>query len=90
MHEPILMPPTVVLTTVWCELMADPKLFQFRKFVISRDHKLLAIFALFFGGFVGRAVIDAASAAAALGLGAGLRALIAVWWLFVPGKAPKA
>ncbi|KAI0795617.1 hypothetical protein C8Q75DRAFT_711714 [Abortiporus biennis] len=77
---------TVVLTTVWCELMADPKLFQLRRHIISRDHKVIAIFALFFGGFVGRALIDKIGAASTLGVGTGMRVLIAVWWLFVPGK----
>ena len=79
-----------MLTTVWCELMADPKLLNFRQRVISRDHKLIAIVALFLGGFVGRAIIDAAGAAATLGVGAGMRLAIALCWLFVPGKAPKA
>ncbi|KAI0746588.1 hypothetical protein C8Q80DRAFT_1176063 [Daedaleopsis nitida] len=81
---------TIVLTTVWCELMADPNLFKLRQSVISRDHKLIAIVALFLGGFVGRAIIDAAGAAATLGVGTGMRVLIALWWLFVPGKATKA
>ena len=75
-----------MLTTVWCELMADPKLFTLNRRVISRDHKLIAIGVLFLGGFVGRALLDAIGAAGALGIGAGLRALIALWWLFVPGK----
>ena len=78
-----------MLTTVWCELMADPKLFQFHRFIISRDHNCIAIIALFLGGFIGRAIIDAAGAAATLGVGTGLRTLIAIWWLFVPGKPPK-
>ena len=77
---------SVVLTTVWCELMADPKLFNFRHRVVTRDHKFIAIFALFLGGFVGRAIIDAAGAAATLGVGTGMRVVIAFWWLFVPGK----
>ncbi|TBU55081.1 hypothetical protein BD310DRAFT_934395 [Dichomitus squalens] len=80
---------TVVLTTVWCELMADPNLFQLNRFVITRDHKFIAIIALFLGGFVGRAIIDAAGAATTLGVGTGLRVLIAIWWIFVPGKQPK-
>ncbi|OBZ77952.1 hypothetical protein A0H81_02078 [Grifola frondosa] len=63
---------TIVLTTVWCELMADPKLFNFKQRIISRDHKLIAIFALFFGGFVGRALIDKIGAAGTLGVGTGL------------------
>ena len=31
-----------MLTTVWCELMADPKLFKGR-LVVSRDHKIIGI-----------------------------------------------
>ncbi|KAH9939192.1 hypothetical protein B0H21DRAFT_757223 [Amylocystis lapponica] len=77
---------TVVLTTVWCELMADPKLFQFNRYIISRDHKIIAIVAVFIGGFVGRAIIDAIGSAGALGVGTGFRLLIAICWLFVPGK----
>jgi len=77
---------TVVLTTVWCELMADPKLFQFNRFVISRDHKVIAILCLFLGGFIGRALIDQIGAAGTLGVGTGIRFIIAIWWLFVPGK----
>ena len=52
----------------------------------------LAIFAVFFGGFVGRAIIDSIGAAGALGVGTGMRLVIALSWLFVPGKpgAPKA
>ncbi|KAI0659016.1 hypothetical protein C8Q70DRAFT_916304 [Cubamyces menziesii] len=80
---------TIVLTTVWCELMADPKLLNFRQRVITRDHKLIAIVALFLGGFVGRAIIDAVGAASTLGVGTGMRVVIAVWWLFVPGKGGK-
>ncbi|KAH9855690.1 hypothetical protein C2E23DRAFT_814463 [Lenzites betulinus] len=80
---------TIVLTTVWCELMADPKLLNFRQRVITRDHKIIAIFSLFLGGFVGRAIIDAANAATALGVGTGIRLIIAVVWLFVPGKEAK-
>lgn len=76
----------VVLTTVWCELMADPKLLVFNQHIISRDHKIIAIVSLFLGGFVGRALIDAIGAAGTLGVGTGIRVLIAMWWLFVPGK----
>ena len=48
--------------------MADPKLFNIRQKIISRDHKILGIFVLFLGGFCGRAIIDASGAAAALGV----------------------
>ncbi|GBE87687.1 hypothetical protein BKA93DRAFT_121656 [Sparassis latifolia] len=77
---------TVVLTTVWCELMADPKLFQLNRYVITRDHKIIAIAAVFVGGFVGRALVDQIGSAGALGVGTGFRTLIAFWWIFVPGK----
>lgn len=69
--------------------MADPQLLNFRQRIISRDHKLIAIFALFLGGFVGRAIIDAVGAASTLGVGTGMRVVIAIWWLFVPGKPAK-
>ncbi|KAL5476883.1 hypothetical protein ACEPAI_3069 [Sanghuangporus weigelae] len=79
---------TVVLTTVWCELLADPKLFR-KGFVITRDHKFLAVFALFLGGFVGRAILDQVGSAGAFGVGTGIRVLIALGWLFVPAKKEK-
>ena len=70
--------------------MADPKLFKLNRWIISRDHKVIAIFSLFLGGFVGRAIIDAAGSPATLGVGTGMRVLIALWWLFVPGKEGAA
>ncbi|KAH8116002.1 hypothetical protein DFH11DRAFT_1840503 [Phellopilus nigrolimitatus] len=76
---------TVVLTTVWCELMSDPKLFG-RRFVNTRDHKFIAVFALFLGGFAGRAILDKVGSAGAFGVGTGIRFLIAIAWLFVPAK----
>jgi len=79
---------TVVLTTIWCELMADPKAFQLRR-VISRDHKLLSVFALFFGGFVGRALIDKLDAAWTLGIGTLVRLVIALSWIPAPAKVAK-
>jgi uncharacterized membrane protein YoaK (UPF0700 family) len=80
---------TVVLTTTWCELMADPKLFDIRRNVISRDHKVIAIVSLFLGGFVGRVLIDSVGSAATLGIGTGIRLMISVWWLFIPAKQAK-
>jgi len=78
---------TIVLTTVWCEFMADPKLFAMKR-IQSRDHKLIAILVLFIGGFVGRAILDQIGSAGALGVGVGMRLVIAFGWLFVKGKAP--
>lgn len=79
----------VVLTTTWCELMADPNLFDIRRMIISRDHKIMAIGSLFIGGFVGRALIDKIGSAGTLGIGTGIRLVISAWWLFVPEKKAK-
>jgi hypothetical protein len=38
------------------------------------------------GGFAGRASIDKIGSANTLGISAGVRFIIAVWWLFVPEK----
>ena len=70
--------------------MADPNLFRFNRFVITRDHKVIGIVALFLGGFVSRAILQSIGSAGALGIGTGIRVLIAVWWLFVPAKPAKA
>ncbi|KAI9432971.1 hypothetical protein H4582DRAFT_1990355 [Lactarius indigo] len=80
---------TIVLTTVWCELMADPKLFVLRP-VTTRDHKILGIAALFVGGFCSRAILQAIGSPASLGIAAGLRVLVALSWFFVPAKRTTA
>jgi hypothetical protein len=80
---------TIVLTTTWCELMAEPNLFRPRYYP-SRDHKIMAISTLFFGGFVGRCLIDKVGSAGTLGVGTALRFLIALSWYWVPGKKSKA
>jgi len=78
---------TIVLTTVWVELVTDPRLFKIREKVKTRDHKLIAAVALFFGAFVGRALLATSlGAAGALGVGAGIRFLIALAWIVIPGK----
>jgi hypothetical protein len=65
--------------------MADPKLFS-RHFVVSRDHKLIAVSTLFVGGFLGRTLVDSIGAKGALGVGTGIRFLISLSWIFVPGS----
>ena len=69
--------------------MSDPRLFKLRQKVISRDHKTLAAVALFLGGFCSRALLGKIGAAATLGIGVGFRILIALFWIFVPGKTPS-
>jgi len=79
---------TVVLTSVWCELVADPKLLSLRKGIVSRDHKALAILGLFLGAFIGRAILAVIGSAGALGVATGIRLFLAFGWLFVPSKNP--
>ncbi|KAG0698892.1 hypothetical protein DFH29DRAFT_1070940 [Suillus ampliporus] len=80
---------TVALTTTWCELIADPKLLDFRRLVPSRDHKILTVICFMLGGFVARASLDKIGSANTLGIGAGIRLAISVWWLFAPEKNPR-
>jgi hypothetical protein len=76
---------TVVLTTIWCELVADPKLF-YRGRVSSRDRKLIGAVFIFLGGFTGRALVDQIGPSGALGVGTGIRVVIGLSWIFIPGK----
>ncbi|RDB18362.1 hypothetical protein Hypma_000367 [Hypsizygus marmoreus] len=78
---------TIVLTTVWVELMADPRLFKFREKVKTRDHRILAAGALFVGGFMGRSLVGKIGAPSALGVAVGLRVVVAISWIFVGGKS---
>jgi len=80
--------PKVVLTTVWVELMSDPRLFRFRQRVMTRDHRLIAAVSLFLGAFVGRALLAQLGTAGALGVGVGFRMLITFSWIFVPSPKP--
>ena len=80
----------VVLTTVWVELMSDPRLFKFRQRVMTRDHRLIAAVALFLGAFVGRSILGQIGTAATMGVGVGFRVLITLSWIFVPSKPPRS
>ncbi|KAF8157070.1 hypothetical protein B0H34DRAFT_789590 [Crassisporium funariophilum] len=80
---------TIVLTTVWVELMSDPRLFRFRQRVMTRDHRLIAAVALFLGAFVGRAILGQLGTAATMGIGVGFRMFITFSWIFVPNKLPR-
>ncbi|KAJ7359729.1 hypothetical protein DFH08DRAFT_734576 [Mycena albidolilacea] len=77
---------TLVLTTVWVELVTDPRLFNIRQKVTTRDHRLMAAVALFGGAFVSRAILAQIGPAGTLCVGAGVRVLIAFAWIVVPGK----
>ncbi|KAJ7150961.1 hypothetical protein C8R43DRAFT_493765 [Mycena crocata] len=77
---------SVVLTALWIELFTDPLLFRVRQKVASRDHRMLALVALFTGAVVARLLLGKFGAPATLGFGAGIRMFIAAGWVFVPGK----
>ncbi|OAX43147.1 hypothetical protein K503DRAFT_862515 [Rhizopogon vinicolor AM-OR11-026] len=77
---------TVALTATWCDLISNPKLFDVRRLVPSRDHQIMTIACFVAGGFVGRALLDKIGSANTLGIGTGIRVVIAVLWLFVPEK----
>ncbi|KAH0580648.1 hypothetical protein H2248_002132 [Termitomyces sp. 'cryptogamus'] len=77
---------TIVLTTVWVELVSDPRLFEIRQKVESRDHKLLAAVALFVGAFSGHALLAKIGSPATLGIAVGFRILIAISWVFIPSE----
>jgi hypothetical protein len=66
--------------------MAEPKLFHLRR-VVSRDHKIVAVLALILGAFLGRALLQATGSAVTLGVGAALRGLIALSFLWVKAKS---
>ncbi|KAJ7609710.1 hypothetical protein FB45DRAFT_344546 [Roridomyces roridus] len=76
---------TVVLTAVWVELMVEPKLF-WRSGGKGRDHKLLALGGLFVGAVVARLLVEEIGAPATLAVGAGVKLLVALGWMFVPEK----
>lgn len=65
--------------------MADPELFKLR-FVKTRDLKVVAVLALFVGGFLGRTFLEKIGSANTFFIGTGLRMLIAMWWLWVQGE----
>lgn len=73
----------IVLTTVWVELVCDPKLFLMKS-VKTRDHRLIACVGLFLGGLFGAALTHTIGASGTFGIAAGVRVLSAVSWFIVP------
>ena len=74
-----------MITGFWCDLVTDPKILQ-RKHT-ARNRKIMAIFSVFFGGFMARAIMQRVGAAGTLGVATGIRVLIAAGWLWAPAKA---
>lgn len=66
--------------------MTDPNLANVKRRVASRDLRLVIAFSLFFGAFVGRAILAQLGTAGTLGVGVGMRVLVSFAWVFVPRK----
>lgn len=91
---------TVVLTSVWVNLLADRTLFHLPLPFLSRPRSTpaqrkarnimaLSILCVFLGGLTGRALANSVHPALALGTAAGLRVCIAVWWGVVRGEGRR-
>ncbi|GAA6060160.1 hypothetical protein JCM10212_005161 [Sporobolomyces blumeae] len=74
---------TVVLTTVWVELCNSPNILRFGKNKF-RDHRVIAVFAVFLGGFCSAGIVFASSSAIAFAACTGLRLISILTWLLVP------
>ena len=72
------------------ELTNDPSLFYIARSVKSRDHRLIAAGSVFIGAFTGRAILGKVGSPAALAVGVGVRVLVSLGWLLVPGKDVEA
>ncbi|KAB5590433.1 hypothetical protein CTheo_6125 [Ceratobasidium theobromae] len=74
---------TVVLSSLWVELVGSPGGFRWREYRGVRVYTILLFIA---GGLVGAVLRDAGvlGVSNALFVGAGMRALIALSWIFVP------
>lgn len=68
--------------------MAEPALFK-AKFVRSRDVKIIAVSAVFLGGFIGRSLMIRLGDVETLAIGTMLRVLISFMWLWTPAKAGR-
>ncbi|KAJ8518226.1 hypothetical protein ONZ45_g4672 [Pleurotus djamor] len=77
---------TIVLTTVWIELMADPSLFHCHRKSVSRDHKLIFLGSIFLGALSGWYMIHTIGSAGALAVATVVRFFVSFTWLLVPGN----
>ncbi|KIK63746.1 hypothetical protein GYMLUDRAFT_40815 [Collybiopsis luxurians FD-317 M1] len=77
---------TLPLTTTWVELCGAEALFRVHKLDTPRDQRMLGIASVFIGVLAGRALVFALGSSGALGVGAGIRVLIAFSWIFVPSS----
>ncbi|WWC92918.1 uncharacterized protein L201_007881 [Kwoniella dendrophila CBS 6074] len=79
---------TVPLTSTWIDIFNDPFLFAFRS-VRTRDIRFAGAISLIFGAFVSRAILGVIGSAATIGIVAGFRSILLMWWFFVPNSKPS-
>jgi hypothetical protein len=72
--------PAVPLTSTWVDMAIDPSLLEL-KYAYTREAKIAAILATFFGGFSGRALIQQVGSRWALGVAALIKLAMAFSWL---------
>ena len=76
----------VVLTAIFVELTTDPTLFKVTRRVPSRDHKWLAVISLLVGAVTGQLMLVLLGLTSTLLVAAACRVLIAISFLFTPGR----
>lgn len=78
--------PTVVITSLLCDLMSDPKLFLLRN--EKRDRRVVAFVLTLVGAIVGGWVTKATGEIAPiLWLSAGIKLIVALSWIFWESKS---
>ncbi len=79
----------VPLTTTWVELFGIEGLFKLNCFNTPRDQRLLGVASVMLGALAARGLVFRLGSPGALGVGAGIRVLIAFSWIFVPGVVER-
>ncbi|KAF8913491.1 hypothetical protein CPB85DRAFT_1219420 [Mucidula mucida] len=80
---------TLPLTTTWVELFGIEGLFKLNCFNTPRDQRLLGVASVMLGALAARGLVFRLGSPGALGVGAGIRVLIAFSWIFVPGVVER-
>jgi hypothetical protein len=77
--------PTVVITSLLCDLMSDPQLFLVRN--VKRDRRIIAFLLTLVGSIVGGWVTKVTGAISPiLWLSAGIKGLLVLAWAFWKAK----
>ncbi|KAF9009179.1 hypothetical protein BDZ89DRAFT_1229597 [Hymenopellis radicata] len=80
---------TLPLTTTWVELFGIEGLFKLNRFNRPRDQRLLGVASVMLGALAARGLVFRLGSPGALGVGAGIRVVIAFSWISVPGVVER-